>query len=186
MKDIKEQLSELREESKELTRKIDRLEKQIQPEFKLPAWYKYNNCLEEIFRATSQDGVYLYDAEGTGYYKKSCIPATPQEIESHLRCIAIEKGFKEGIRFRSYGQDIRTASGKMEYNPYWMSDEDAFAIGYDIIWRAKKGWAEILPSLKPAPETFDELLQFGVDIQKEYIKNGPLSVADFIRKNYDI
>jgi hypothetical protein len=194
MKDIKEQLSELREESKELTRKIDRLEKELKPEFKAGQWVVVDlpsGKIKRIF-AIQGDRVYFDYFDKEDQMKKSSFPlsfvtrpATREEIESHLRSIC------DPTYVGKYVASVVNSECRRKVLAFSDYDFERDAITYDctdapMTIYQKGTFATILPSLKPAPETFDELLQFGVDIQKEYIKNGPLSVAYFIRKNYDI
>jgi hypothetical protein len=173
MKDIKEQISELREE---FNRRIDELEKELKPEFKVSAWYKFNNHEEiKIFGAVDEDNTYLYDNEDTAYPKRSCTPATPQEIESHLRSVCDKY---VGKKVKGLIGDYNAESILNSYASYEKIDDTFWMKNERHLWvclYSNGVFAEILPSLKPKPVTREDFEKFLAAYEGNYFNGFAMS-----------
>lgn len=161
------------------------------PEFKVGQWYVY---AEYIFRVLKTDDIWVYvnpvcsKMLGEPKFKiesrwgDRSRPATQQEIESHLRKIADEKGFKEGVKVKMpICDDIRILKGDFRYISDWLPREDAFSCGIDVIWRGTKGWVEIIPDKKPLPKRKEEFRSF---LQNYYFQ-GISKVDEFLNEYKD-
>ena len=137
------------------------------PEFKVGDWviakkrYELEPEFFPIFRieeVSNQNEFWLRPQVGktTGTMAECCRYATPQEIESHLRKICDEKGFKEGVRFR---KPWNNETGVCGSNITYLLDQDVLTYSDkypgDIY---KEGeFAEIISEKKRLPKTKEEL-----------------------------
>jgi len=92
------------------------LETSKEPKFEVGKWYYCSeySIPNQIFRITLDEGTWVYYDCHTGIHgrfaKLSCIyqssvPATKEQIESHLREVLVQKGFKEGIKVKHMERD---------------------------------------------------------------------------------
>jgi hypothetical protein len=92
-------------------------------------------------------------------------PATPQEIESHLRSICEKYVGKKVKCLEDWKMKGHLTSNKFKYeshhDEFWMEDSEH---PYLAICVYKDGtFADILPSLKPKPETKEDYKDFIMD-----------------------
>lgn len=154
------------------------------PKFKVPGWYLYRDHMGLIvFYATIKDGNYFKNNSGEVWFIKDCRPAAPQEIESHLRKIAEEKGFKEGVKAKYNNSDIREMTGLFHYVPDWQIAYGAFCIGNNVIFDDKDGWrCEIIPDKKKLPCTKDEATKLIQEYTAYYRKDSGCNVFEFLNE----
>lgn len=199
---------------KELISAIEKAFEKYEPEpkFKVGQWVK---------RKITQNGTFFFNGRitritDTGLYcgedykggsfqnyegDELCL-MTVQEIESHLKKIAIEKGFKNGVtikglRFNSLckmfwqGEHEHSCSEVIVY-PTYNHNQDEVNIydetggRYDLIY-SKGSWATILPSLKKKPETRKEFHDFINTLLKWYDNdNDPIQTQTEFLDQYDL
>lgn len=137
------------------------------PEFKVGDWVcaKEDSSQLERIEGLQQDAFIV--SNGSGIYlnlSRDWRHATRQEIESHLRKICDEKGYKKDVKVRCLvfpGRDICTLSGEYKYVP----EEDRL-IGitvnswHNAVVYEQGKFAEIVPDKKPLPKTKEELRTF--------------------------
>ena len=144
-----------------------------EPEFKY--WAKWSET-EELFFITKRTNKALWGKFPE--YKQEqfiniteCIVPTPAEIESHLRKICDEKGFKRGIKYKdvSYGE-IVTIVKNPKYTYFETCDvlaiEGIDPTPYDIVYELGK-FAEIIPDKKKLPKAKIEFVKFLKDYNIE-------------------
>ena len=151
LKDVKNQIETI----------LKDYEEKHEPEFKVPGWYVSEP--NEIFYAVSKEK--LYDADyvwlhtmnktGTRYGSRFCRPATPAEIESHLRKICDEKYVGKKVKCLFEGEFIVESFWK--YDSYddkiWYREKDNIqpVCVYD-----QGKFAEIISDKKKLPKTREE------------------------------
>jgi len=161
-------------------------ESKQEPEFKVGQWVVTASC-NEVKRIKEINGdIIKYDDGCTHTSWKGFIRlATPAEIESHLRKICDEKGFKDGVKY--HYPDRPDLSPRIFKSPLHLSlnNDYLYDTHSNIIWEADRGFAEIIPDKKKLPETEDEFKEFlnEYDIMKDVF---PSRGADFFLGQYDI
>ena len=141
-------------------------ESKQEPEFKVPGWY-YHKDNDETFYVSHINNGTIYSNSVRSFeinspYYKHCVPATPAEIESHLRKICYEKYIGKKVK-DSFCAEIRKVGKRLfDYNP--QNDSlSYYAEGHDnIVVRVyKQGiFAEIIEDKKKKPETREEFEEF--------------------------
>lgn len=87
----------------------------------------------------------LYDGKhNVEWAKENLTPATDEEVKIALIAEAERRGFKEGVKVNFYGVRSEVIRGYFKYLPNWLPNEAALIFGNDVIFRPKKGWAEII------------------------------------------
>jgi hypothetical protein len=133
-----------------------------EPEFKVPGWYVFtgNSCKLEIFRTIKLDAMgYLHNEADTQYLSEKCRPATPAEIETYLRKICDEKGFKPGVRYKNaylFGE-YHTYPDNPIFRYGKTGDSFDCGDGYGFLYYNGK-FAEIIPDKKKLPKTKEEFI----------------------------
>jgi hypothetical protein len=126
--------------------------------------------------------------------------ATPEEIESHLKKVAKEKGFVDNISFtglRLWFNPRRAKFGGFERSnesimyPTYDATEDTLNCFdkenevFEAIYEKGK-WAEIDPAKKPLPKTKEELISFVNIICEEVFDDEPSKIfMDEHLNNYE-
>lgn len=124
---------------------VTKEESKPEPSFKVGQWIRWENQgVKNVFRCVQVETNLVWD-EKSNYLKSNCHPATNDEIKQHLIKIAIEKGFKQNVKAK-FPRETRILTGKFLYDPDWgiKINEGALGMGNDVIWRADKGWVEIV------------------------------------------
>ena len=139
-----------------------------EPEFKVGQWAKYLTADNpaNIFYITKFDGNKVFgitNPDGREMFRCYVIDlfsVTPAEIESHLKKICDEKGFKTGVRYISTNGFTFVA----KHDPEFMmrgKDDPVLYCGNNLGWIYENGkFAEIIPDKKKKPETREEFLIF--------------------------
>jgi hypothetical protein len=164
LNEIEKDVFEVSARLKHIQEDIVRLQTK-ETEFKVPGWYMYREPGRVIvFRATQICGNYFEDDRGESYFIYDCRPAIKEEIESHLRKVAEEKGLiKFGIRLKDADDGLISISQNTgyEYRPNYdsfvVSSEGEYAVT-NLYFNGK--WAEIIPSKKKLPKTKEEFGAF--------------------------
>lgn len=164
MKEIMKNMDELKDK---LFTAIDTICKDYEakaPEFKVGQWVYWHYVGQfSIIRIVSINDIFLhYDEKGNdrNVLKENCRPATPQEIESHLRKICDEKYIGRKVKSLN-SQENRDV---VKFNEYCFADDTMFyydlEFGYLASVYCKGEFAEIIPDKKKLPKTKQEFNLF--------------------------
>lgn len=137
-----------------------------EPKFKVGDWvYLFGNgeCVKRI-KNIDNDISFPINFEGGGSWElnKHIRLATREEIESHLIKVKDEKGFKEGVKFKSLisKYNIHQCYNNFKYNASYdaLITVEGEGRGNAIYYQGK--WAEIIPEKKKLPKTKEEFWMF--------------------------
>lgn len=147
-----------------------------EPKYVIGKWYTFPIGSEDdqrVYRVTAIRGDRIEYDSGTkvntfetGSMRDDVSrPATPQEIESHLRKICDEKYVGKKVKSAGDGHiDV------VKDFDFVSQDKTVFYRGVSdraiVVYDNKGEWAEILPDLKPLPKTREEFYAFREDWQK--------------------
>ena len=164
MKDINESKNALLEAMKCAFKQFEEDMKPAEPEFKVGQWViTPAGILRRIkeFADNDEHGVQrAFDDFGeiiqlTSFYR----PATPAEIEAHLKKICDEKGLMQpGQRYKSATSKQEFTFNKYGHTEYSEKYDSLYNNGMDIYSKGK--FAEVIPDKKKLPKTREEYSEF--------------------------
>jgi len=141
-----------------------------EPEFKVPEWVKWRYRGEtKIFYVVSKIGDYGFEVENGSHCEiNNCCPATPDEIESHLRKICDEKYIGKKVKCLHCGEytiiNTPHPSGyDKKYDQFWMIASNSDGV---CVYEQGK-FASIIPDKKKLPKTREEFKVFLNDYDYE-------------------
>jgi len=170
-------------------------ESKHKPEFKAGRWIVTASC-NEVKRIKEINGdIIKYDDGCTHTNWKGFIrPATPAEIESHLKKICDKKYIGKKVRDLHYGNNATIVKEDDNHSWFYVSDGDRFIVasndwitGSNPCVYEKGRFAEIIPDKKKLPKGKDEcknfLLGFVGFINYDY--ELPTHIRDFLDQYED-
>ena len=162
--------------------RVEPVQKTHELEFNVPGWYV---CGINIFYAIKLISPHLHHNRGC-FNTEFSRPATPQEIETHLRKVCDDKYVGRRVRCLSFPNDIEVIKKFERYDG--ISEEcDADQMVYNsesnrlMVVYSRGKFAEIVPDEpKGLPETVEELKEL---IYKfKYTCGDNYSIGEFLRK----
>jgi len=204
MEKLNEAKNRLHKTTEEFLEAIDAIckdyESKHKPEFKAGRWIVTASC-NEVKRIKEINGdIIKYDDGCTHTNWKGFIrPATEEEIESHLKKVCGEKGYKTGIKLKSInvGEEGRIYTIADTYDFKYDSVDDCIRIvtpqeewiegcSNPSIYQKGK-FAEIIPDKKKRPETRDEFRELINHITLRYFDDVLIEKEmDDLLDQYDI